>query len=257
MDETAELIRLGGRAIVAMLAEAPEFEARLTRDCALALSGEPVADLNMMFVGDEPAAERFLTDAVARAAERALPLLAALSPRVGEALAPVAERAGLIAAGTLPLMVLHASAPVQLGKPCQVERALSSQAVKTAGDLVAAAFDLPRASVANALDASLTETAGAEAYVALNDGAAMSAVTVTRTGATAGVWCMATPPEHQGKGMGRALLSRVIDRLQRQGVDRFFLLATPAGRPLYESLGFALVADCPTWVLDPSGQAHG
>jgi GNAT superfamily N-acetyltransferase len=257
MDETAELIRLSGRAIAAMLAEAPGFEARLTRDCALALSGEPVADLNMMFVGDEPAAERFMTDALARAAERALPLLAVLSPQIGEALAPAAERAGLIAAGTMPLMVLHATDPVRLGKPCQVERALSPQAVKTAGDLVAAAFDLPRASVANALDASLTEFAGAEAYVALNDGAAMSAVTVTRTGSTAGVWCMATPPEHQGKGMGRALLTRVIDRFQRQGVDRFFLLATPAGRPLYESLGFTLVADCPAWVLDPSGQAHG
>ena len=257
MDETAELMRLSGRAIAAVLAEAPGFEARLTRDCALALSGEPVADLNMMFVGDEPAAEQFMEGSLARAAERALPLLAVLAPQVGEVLTPAAERAGLIAAGTLPLMVLHAAAPVRLGKMCQVERALGPQAVQAAGDLVAAAFDLPRASVANALDASLTEVAGAEVYVALHDNAPMSAVTVTRAGSTAGVWCMATPPEHQGKGMGRALLTRVIDHFQRQGVDRFFLLATPAGRPLYESIGFDLVADCPAWVLDPSGQSHG
>ena len=66
MDETAELMRLSGRAIAAVLAEAPGFEARLTRDFALALSGEPVADLNMMFVGDEPAAEQFMEGSLAR-----------------------------------------------------------------------------------------------------------------------------------------------------------------------------------------------
>jgi GNAT superfamily N-acetyltransferase len=60
---------------------------------------------------------------------------------------------------------------------------------------------------------------------------------------------MATPPEHQRKGMGRALLSQVIADYRRRGVERFHLGATEAGRPLYESLGFQLVADLPVWVL--------
>ena len=49
---------------------------------------------------------------------------------------------------------------------------------------------------------------------------------------------MATLPEHQRKGMGRALLTRVIDDYRRRGVERFYLGATEAGRPLYASLGF-------------------
>ena len=78
----------------------------------------------------------------------------------------------------------------------------------------------------------------------------MCTVSLTPTGDTAGITLMATPPEHQGKGMGRALLSQVIDDYRRRGVRRFHLGATDAGRPLYASLGFELVAELPVWILD-------
>ena len=68
---------------------------------------------------------------------------------------------------------------------------------------------------------------------------------------------MATPPEHQRKGMGLALLSQVIDDYRRRGVERFFLIATEAGRPLYASLGFETIADLSAWVLGHSTQVHG
>jgi GNAT superfamily N-acetyltransferase len=61
---------------------------------------------------------------------------------------------------------------------------------------------------------------------------------------------MATAPEHQRKGMGRALLSQVIGDYRRHGVERFHLGATEAGRPLYTSLGFVLVADLSVWFLE-------
>jgi N6-L-threonylcarbamoyladenine synthase/ribosomal-protein-alanine N-acetyltransferase len=79
---------------------------------------------------------------------------------------------------------------------------------------------------------------------------AMCTVTVTPTGDTAAISLMATPPEHQRKGLGRALLSQVIDDYRRRGVARFHLGATEAGRPLYASLGFEPVADLPVWILE-------
>jgi GNAT superfamily N-acetyltransferase len=255
VDEVTELNRLSGRAFGAMTAEAPGFELRLTRDCAMGLSGENVADLNMLFLGPDPEAERFLTNSVARASERELPLLAAMTPHVAAELGPVAERLGLASAGTLPLMVLRHAATVRSEPRCTVERAIGEMAVRAVGNLVAAAFDLPRAAVANSLDASLTTTAGAEAYLGLIGETPMSAVTVTRAGSTAGIWCMATPPQHQGKGMGRALLTRVIEQFRRDGVERFYLAATPAGQPLYESIGFETLADYAVWVLGASADA--
>ena len=61
---------------------------------------------------------------------------------------------------------------------------------------------------------------------------------------------MATPPEHQRKGAGRALLTQVIDDYRRRGMERFHLGTTEAGRQLYDNIGFELVADLPVWILD-------
>jgi GNAT superfamily N-acetyltransferase len=256
MDETEELIRLCARACVAMISEAPTFELRMTRNSVLALSGEPVADLNMLFVGPSPDAEDFLTQGLTRVRERQLPLLAMMSPHVAQRLAPVAEGLGLTAAGTAPLMVLRADTPVLPSRPCDIRRALGPELVRISGDLSSAAFSLPRDCVARCMDAGITETAGVETYVAWAEDVPMSAVTVTPAGTTAGIWSMATPPEQQGKGMGRALLTGVIVDYRRRGVERFFLIATEAGRPLYASLGFEVVADLSAWVLGHSTQVH-
>lgn len=43
--------------------------------------------------------------------------------------------------------------------------------------------------------------------------------------------------EHQGRGIGRALMETLVDEL---GPRITFLHATPAGQPLYEKLGFAV-----------------
>src|ERR1019366_9573255 len=134
---------------------------------------------------------------------RGLPLLAMMSPHVAQTLAPVATRLGLTAAGAAPLMVLRAGMPVRPSRPVKVTRALGPELVGIAGDLVAAAFDAPRDVVARCIDVGITATAGVETWIAWGDDGPMSAVSVTPAGNTAGVSLMATPPEHQGKGMGR------------------------------------------------------
>ena len=53
-----------------------------------------------------------------------------------------------------------------------------------------------------------------------------------------------------------ALLTRIVTDYRQAGVERFFLVATEAGRPLYESIGFETVADLSLWVLGHSTQAH-
>jgi GNAT superfamily N-acetyltransferase len=96
-----------------------------------------------------------------------------------------------------------------------------------------------------------------ETYIAWGDDGPMSAVSVTPTGNTAGISLMATPPEHQRKGTGRALLTQVIDDYRSRGVERFYLTATEAGRPLYASVGFETIADLSAWVLGQSSQVGG
>jgi GNAT superfamily N-acetyltransferase len=256
-DEVAELHRLSGRALAAVFGEAPAAEIRLTRGAALALTGEPGADFNMLLLGPPAAdAESFLLEALARADAKQMELLALVAPAVAEALAPVAERAGLASAGTVPLMVLRDAGEVRLGKPCRIEKATEPEMARVACDLSAAAFSLPRDAVARAMEPAISAASAADVYVAFDGETPVCAVTITRSGDTAGAWTMSTPPEHQGKGMGRALLSRVIARLREDGVKRFYLFATAAGLPLYLSLGFVTLADEVAWVKGHSTQAH-
>jgi GNAT superfamily N-acetyltransferase len=250
MDETEELIQLCVRALAAQMIAAPGVELHMTRTCILGLTDEPLADFNRLTLGADPDAEGFLVRSVARAKERGRPLSAVMSPRLAETLAPVATRLGLTAAGAAPLMVLRPDVSVQpSSRPTTIVRALGPALVGIAGDLIAAAFDEPRDVIARCIDVCMTETAGVETYIAWGDEGPMCTVSMTPTGDTAGISLMATPPEHQRKGMGRALLTQVIADYRRRGVERFHLGSSEARRRLYASLGFELVADLPVWLL--------
>lgn len=249
MDETEELIQLCVRALALQMIAAPGAELHMTRSCILGLTDELRADHNRLILGPDPDADGFLIRSVARARARDRPLMAIISPQVAQRLAPVATRLGLTAVGAAPLMVLRPDVSVQPSRPIKIVRALGPELVGVAGDLIAAAFDEPRDVIARCIEVSMTETSGVETYIAWGDEGPMCTVSVTGTGDTGGISLMATPPEHQRKGMGRALLSQVIGDYRRGGMKRFHLGSTEAGRRLYESLGFEFVADLPVWIM--------
>ncbi|WP_340645925.1 GNAT family N-acetyltransferase [Phenylobacterium sp.] len=257
MDETEELIRLCVRALVAQMVDVPGVEMRLTRTGVLGLTGDPSADFNRLALGAGPDAEDFLVSSVARARQRGLPLVMLLSPQAAQTLTPVAVALGLTAAGTSPLMVLRAGTAVAPSRPVRVTRALGPELVAIAGDLAAAAFDSPREVIARLIDVCVTETAGIETWIAWDGDLPVSAVSVTPTGNTAGITLMATPPERQRGGWGRALLTQVMADYRSRGVTRFHLGASDAGLRLYQSLGFETVADLPVWILADEGADPG
>ena len=249
MDETEELIGLCVRALVSQMIAAPGIELHVTRSCVLGLTDEPLGDFNRLILGADPDAEGFLVRSVARAKERGRPLVATMSPRAAQALAPVATQLGFEDVGSSPLMVLGPDVPVRPSRPLKVARVLGQELVAVAGDLITAAFDEQRDIIARYIDAGMTETSGVETYVGYGEDGAMCTVSVTPTGDAGAISLMATPPEHQRKGLGRALLSHVIDDYRRRGMQRFHLGATEAGLPLYKSLGFRTVAELPVWLL--------
>jgi GNAT superfamily N-acetyltransferase len=244
MTETEELMRLTGAALV-MFSAAPGHEITLTGSGVMAYSGEALADFNTAFVWPGPGAAAFVSHAAGRAQARDLPMMLIADPEVGDA--PAAD--GLALEASLPLMVLRMAEAPWPSRACEIRRAVGEAAGIVAGDLAAAAFGLPREIVARCWDVTLAPTSTAQTFIAWDGGEPMSAVTLSRHGTTVGVWTMATPPERQGQGWGRALLTQVLDTCRREGVDRAYLYATPAGAPLYRSIGFATVADLPVWVM--------
>lgn len=79
---------------------------------------------------------------------------------------------------------------------------------------------------------------GWNVWLAYRDGAPAAAGYTYDDGTSVGLYWLATPAEHRGRGLGRALLSTAI----AAHPDRpFTLVATDAGLPLYESMGFVPV----------------
>ncbi len=60
-----------------------------------------------------------------------------------------------------------------------------------------------------------------------------------------------TRAEVRRRGIARRLMAHVLDVVRSEGILKVRLYATPAGRPLYESIGFAVATDEPEMQLTP------
>ncbi len=258
-DEARFLWRLAGEGFALFFRSAPGYEARLTPYASLILSGEPVADLNYAVIDEGPEAEKRLREFGEVLRARDLPVVAIITGAVADRLAPTARELGLQHVGSVPLMVYRPqnSGPHFAQEAYQVEPVESEQGLQESGDLVARAFDLPRESVSRAFGPLLLDTPEVKIFLAHNNGTPVSSVMTTGTGPTVGIWTMATPREYQRKGAGRAVLEHAISYHAKQGAELFYLLATEAGKPLYDRIGFQTVAEGAVWVAGHSTQVPG
>jgi len=76
-------------------------------------------------------------------------------------------------------------------------------------------------------------------FVAIQDGQVVGTVTTTTYGKElAWIGMMLVHPERRRQGIASGLMGQALDYLKNAGVNCVRLDATPAGRPLYEKLGF-------------------
>jgi len=116
------------------------------------------------------------------------------------------------------------------------------------------------------LAASIGEAArsgAAEVSLARQSGEPVSAVWICRSGSRLGVMEMMTPKRHQGRGAGRAVLTTALAAAWSAKTSEALLLATPAGRRLYASIGFEAIDESITFyrgldesVLEAIGQGR-
>lgn len=91
-----------------------------------------------------------------------------------------------------------------------------------------------------ALPPRLLDTPGWDVWLGYRNGQPAAAMYTFDDGDAVGVYWLSTQVEHRSAGMGRAVLATAL----AAGPDRpWTLVATDAGRPLYESLGFETVTD--------------
>jgi GNAT superfamily N-acetyltransferase len=244
-----------GESIALLFRAAPGYEVRMTPHAAMVLTGEPAADLNCGIIDRGPEPEASLRAFVGRVRQRDLPVMMLLADEVAGALGPVAAELGLHHAGQMPLMVCRPSVPGGGPGRFSVERITSDKERREAVALAAAAFSLPPDSFERAFGQGLLDAPGFDCFLAREgDGTPVSSVQTTRNGPAVGIWVMATAPQQQRKGAGRALLEHVIAYHLDRGAGYFYLGATQVGLPLYERTGFRTIAEAAVWLLGSSTQ---
>ncbi len=257
MDETIEFIRLYCRSFASMVAGAPRLHTRFGENSALILSGEDTLRLNTLTIGPEENPIRFLTESVGLARERGLPLKAAFTPHVAEDLAPQAKWLGLTPAGKTALLSLRPTTALAGTVGCAVQRAAGPRAIQEMARLVSGAFDgFPAASLLRVSNSGSRTEIGREIFLGSRDGLAISTVSVSRSGDAAGIFAMATAREFQRMGIGRALLTQVINIYRDLGVTRFYLNATKVSQSFYESIGFQMMGHLAVWQLGSPQTDH-
>lgn len=96
-----------------------------------------------------------------------------------------------------------------------------------------------------AFPAGLLDYQGVAMFLASRDGTPAGACLTVVDGTVGGVYWVTTLPEHRSRGVGRALMHEVLGHLSVMPVT---LTAARPGRPLYESLGFQILADATWWL---------
>lgn len=228
-------------------------EARFAPRALLGITGGPTADFNMALLDAGADDEALLGEFVERVTKAALPAVFMLSGACAGRLGPLAKKKGLVEAGTAPLMALAVGAPLPRESGFAVQRVSDKKTLGVVADLLAAAFALDREWVGRTFCAdALLDSPVISFFLASKEGEPYSAVTTTAGGTTVGIWSMATPPNRQRQGAGRAALLEAIEHHRALGATTFYLIATPAGKPLYDSVGFTTVEEFPIWVAGTS-----
>ena len=88
---------------------------------------------------------------------------------------------------------------------------------------------------------------GWQTWLAYRDGEPAAACCTFDDGAALGIYWLATLPEHRSHGLGRAVMRAALGSRARRPAA---LVATPAGEPLYFSLGFRTVTEA-AWYRGP------
>ena len=158
-----------------------------------------------------------------------------------------------------PVMLSRIS-PDPVAGPFTIRQCVDSADLISALALTAEAHQVPRELLAISIG-TVAEDGRASVWLAESEGEPVSTVWLARQNSCIGVMEMMTPPRYQGRGAGRALLSHALNAEWDDSVGRAVLLGTPAGRRLYESLGFVAVDESLTCirglgqeVLDAIGQ---
>jgi len=217
-------------------------------------SGAPHVDLNqaVLFGG----AGRDEATEIGRLATVAdLPLLLGCSSTIGEDLGEPLGEAGFVHLQTTErLFWMRGVPPSVAGSSFEVRRMSSPADIAAMEAMFVEVHDYDPA-VTQALFAGIDPTDDrVSCWIAWDGDEAVSLAFVTHVRSSLALWEVMTSPRHRRRGAARAVTVQGLNAIaQRVGdVDRTLFWSSPAGKPLYDALGFEIADTVDVWVRGAS-----
>ncbi|RQX16088.1 hypothetical protein DDE19_16590 [Micromonospora ureilytica] len=165
-----------------------------------------------------------------------------------DALVDLAARHGLRERHALPFLACAAGDIVF--RPGSTQRTLVRR-VRAAEngrytDALTEIFEAPEGAFGSLMGGAVLDTDGMTGYLAEESDRPIGTALGMRATGVIGVFNIGVVPSARGRGVGRTLTETVLRDGIAAGADAAYLHTSPMGRPLYESMGFALVE---TWTM--------
>jgi GNAT superfamily N-acetyltransferase len=212
-------------------------------------SGLPVPPFNGVWSSVPDVAASDVLDATEEFASGPLPWNVQLRPGYPAELDEALAERGLVVTGEIPLMVLPD--PTTLAGAVESAPATFRQ-VETFADLdsllslLERGFGMPSELARRRFPVRLMFLAAA--WLATADEVDVS----TGLGFVRDGWCgifnVATPEEHRGRGFGAAVTAHAVEAARAGGARGAYLQSSPMGLPVYERLGFVTVELWRQWM---------
>jgi GNAT superfamily N-acetyltransferase len=218
----------------------------------LVTSGSAHVDQNQAAIfGD--ATNGDVRDLVDRILQTELPVLLACSDGVGERAAPLLSDAGFAQLPTREHLFWMSGVPDRLpSRPFEVRELESGSDLAAMASIFEAVHGYSRSETEVMYGPSLRGNGDLTGWLAWDGSEAVSFAIVTRAESSLSLFEVMTPDRHRRRGAGRTVITEALaataERSEQSILETMFW-STPAGRPLYESLGFSVADTIDAWVL--------
>lgn len=252
----AELWPIYGSHASAILGHGPTPDTVAGTGWSLALSGAGHVDLNQVMLY-APATRADAESVAVRALAAGVPILLGESASLDVEVGDLLGRAGFLRSPGEEALFWAAHAPARTGSPFEVRRAVTRADLEGIWSIFVDVHGYEPDLVEAMYGEALLENDEVQPWLALDGIEPVSCAFVTVVGRTLGLFEVMTPSRHRRRGAARALLGAALSSSsaeRERGIDGILFWASPAGRPLYESLGFSIADLVTAWTLGASAE---
>lgn len=244
---TAALVQDGDSMVAALGGKASTMTAG---DAGLMITGVPIPTLNGVLTLRTTATVddvRYLLDIVARTN---LPHSILIRPGSTSELIDLAHERGLVEDEPIPLMAMHLnhSAREFAHHPDLSIRTLDPDEAGIHTSLAADGFEAPLEMFEGLVTPAVLAQPGSHAYVGSVDGRDVVTALSSTSEDHVGIFDVATPPAHRGRGYGTAITAHAALEGFNAGASFAYLQSSPAGFRIYERLGFRTLETWSVWI---------